>query len=365
MLTCNIKEDEKIKTVHSSNYNMIFNKENGTKIRWGKEKEDNPVYSPYGPETLSIEICRGGDCIGCPQCYKRNGRRGDPTKNISLEEFKEILKIMPKSLLEINLGIMMVGTNPDLFNMIDYSESIGYPTSFTYNGIITDDQIEIAANKTTAISCSIYPHLKQKAYDSLEKLGKNKRGYRKENKLRQILMHVLISDESQAFAREVINDMVTDPRLTNVDGLLLLQQKPKGDYIAKAISDIDYQNLLQLAISNKIKVGTDTCSSGVSCRLWRKNDIYPLISRFCDGLLFSAYIDMHRHMFPCSFSEDLVDFLDLSECKTTEDFLAVWNNETAHNWRNMLLNNCSNCSNCEEQEEMRKECHKCPIFQLT
>jgi len=86
-----IVETRNEKLLRSENYNYAYNKNTGFFARWGKTPQDDPQMSPFGPEILDLEISSGGDCMGkCPFCYKCNGEAGDPTHNMTFEEFKII-----------------------------------------------------------------------------------------------------------------------------------------------------------------------------------------------------------------------------------------------------------------------------------
>jgi len=50
-----ITEDDHMKILHSENYNYVYNKDIMTIIRWGKDKNENPVWSPFGPEIVIID----------------------------------------------------------------------------------------------------------------------------------------------------------------------------------------------------------------------------------------------------------------------------------------------------------------------
>ena len=89
------------KIFRSEHYNYNFDKETGFFARWGKTLEDDPEFCPYGPEILDIEVstvCHQG----CSFCYKSNTSKG---LNMSLETFKKIFNLMPRTLTQIAFGI--------------------------------------------------------------------------------------------------------------------------------------------------------------------------------------------------------------------------------------------------------------------
>ena len=51
-----VTESLDIKQLSSDTYNYVFNKSCKTMSRWGENKKDNPVFSPYGPEVVYVEI---------------------------------------------------------------------------------------------------------------------------------------------------------------------------------------------------------------------------------------------------------------------------------------------------------------------
>ena len=55
-LNYQIREEENLKVLTSEEYNYVFNKENLTLIRWGTTKQDNPVWAPFGPELVIIDV---------------------------------------------------------------------------------------------------------------------------------------------------------------------------------------------------------------------------------------------------------------------------------------------------------------------
>lgn len=50
-----ITEDDHMKILHSENYHYVYNKDLTTLIRWGKDKNDNPTWAPFGPEYIIVD----------------------------------------------------------------------------------------------------------------------------------------------------------------------------------------------------------------------------------------------------------------------------------------------------------------------
>ncbi len=112
-----IVETDSSKTVISNSYKYYFNKVTGMFVRWGKTANDDPSYSPLGPELLDIEISSGKCLANCQFCYKCNGSNKS-LQNMTFEEFKTILDKIPNILTQIAFGITDIYANPDFFKMI-------------------------------------------------------------------------------------------------------------------------------------------------------------------------------------------------------------------------------------------------------
>ena len=67
-----IVEKENKKILSSTGYNYIYDKRTGFFMRWGKTLEDDPQFSPYGPELVDMELSINGCPNNCPFCYKNN-----------------------------------------------------------------------------------------------------------------------------------------------------------------------------------------------------------------------------------------------------------------------------------------------------
>ena len=162
-----IFDNRKYKVCKSSDYNFVFNKETGFFVRWGKNQKDDPQYGP-SPEILDLEISAGGDCLGkCPFCYKCNGEDGDPTHNMTFEEFKTIFDKLPPTLTQIAFGIMNITTNPDFFRMMEYAREHGVIPNYTCHGLDTTPKI---AKKTVALCGAVAVSLvkKKKTFETIK-----------------------------------------------------------------------------------------------------------------------------------------------------------------------------------------------------
>jgi sulfatase maturation enzyme AslB (radical SAM superfamily) len=95
---------EKTCQASDGSYNYKFDKITGEFRRWGKTIDDDPEYSPAGPEILDIEISSGKCSGNCKFCYKGNSVNQDAV-NMTFETFKKIIDKLPKTLTQVAFGI--------------------------------------------------------------------------------------------------------------------------------------------------------------------------------------------------------------------------------------------------------------------
>jgi hypothetical protein len=106
------------KTVVGPDYSYIFLKADKFFQRWGKSTEDDPLYSPIGPEVLDIKITSNDEDI--------------PVMDI--DTFKLIINKIPKTLTQVAFEIVDIQTNPDFVPMVKYCREIGIEPSFIFIG---------------------------------------------------------------------------------------------------------------------------------------------------------------------------------------------------------------------------------------
>lgn len=81
--------EDKIKVFRSKNYNYNFNLSNGMFARWGKTRDDDPEWSPFGPEIMDIEISDGESCpMTCAFCSPAGTLVNTPNGKVSIENIK-------------------------------------------------------------------------------------------------------------------------------------------------------------------------------------------------------------------------------------------------------------------------------------
>ena len=124
-----------LKILKSPHYNYQFIKKNGDFKRWGLLLEDDPQFSPYGPEIADIEIgtiCHGINNVPCPWCYKSN----NPIlgHSMSEEKFIEVLKCLPRTVTQIAFGVGNVDSCPSMGRIFKRCHQRGITPNITING---------------------------------------------------------------------------------------------------------------------------------------------------------------------------------------------------------------------------------------
>ena len=219
MKNVKITENKIFKVCKSPDYNFIFNKVNGTFLRWGKNKEDDPKYSPYGPEIVDMEISVNGCPNKCSFCYKSNNS-SKPT-NMTFDTFVKIFKKLPNTVTQIAFGITGVQTNPDFIKILKYCRKKEVIPNFTLSGFDLTDEMAKECSKTVgAVAVSAYSTNKDICYNTVEKfinLG-----------VAQTNIHLLVAEESIDFVYEGLQESQNDKRLEHLNAIVLLSVKNKG-----------------------------------------------------------------------------------------------------------------------------------------
>lgn len=341
-----VKESDKVKVVKSDNYNYVFNKENGVFIRFGKNKDNDPLFAPAN-EILDIEItdiCKGVDGKPCKFCYKANTPNNK--NNMSFDTFKKIIDKMKEHnfINQLAFGVdAQAESNPDLWKMADYARANGIIPNITVADI-SDEIADKLVKVMGAVAISRYSD-KDICYNSVKKL--TDRG------LNQCNIHQLVSDETYEQIKETFNDIKTDKRLKDLNAIVLLSLKKKGRGKSfHVLSKEKFKKIVDLGFELGIPMGFDSCTQPKFLEAIKDRKNYKeleMMSEPCESFLFSAYINCLGTFYPCSFCEGEGEWKEGIDVINCNNFVKdVWFNPKANKFREKLL-----------------ECNrKCPMFNV-
>lgn len=328
-----------MKKVRTPDYNYNFDLSTGHFERWGKTIEDDPTYSPLGPEILDIEIST--ICSqGCKFCYKKNTSVGE---NMSLETFKRLFFKFPSNLTQIAFGIGSIEANPDLFEIMWYCRNNGIIPNVTINGYgmnpwIYDKLVEVCG----AVAVSLYDY--DTCFGAVHELSK--RG------LKQVNIHCLLANSTQDKCFNALFLKESDKRLEGLNAIVYLRLKPKGRGIGLTqIKEDSYKTLINYALRRNIPIGFDSCSAPLFAEVIKDRSDASEIMKYvepCESCCFSYYINVKGIGYPCSFSEG-VDGYKGTDVLNCNDFMKdIWFGDETLRFRTSILNNIDSngCRNC-------------------
>lgn len=335
-----IHENKKCKILVSENYNYVFDKENGFFARWGKTPDDDPQFSPYGPEIADIEVttqCRGINGKLCKFCYKANTPVGC---NMSFETFKKIFDVLPKTLTQIAFGVdSEAKSNPDLWKMMEYSRQKGVIPNTTVANI-DDETAKLLCTYCGAVAVSRYDD-KNICYDSVKRLT--------DLGMKQVNIHIMISEETFEQAKETLRDRITDERLKDLNAIVFLSLKKKGraQQNFNTLSKEKFKQLIDFAFENNISIGFDSCGANKVLEVTKERPNYAQIEQCaepCESTCFSVYCNAEGIFYPCSFCEEEGEWKEGIDLTKVSDFMSdVWMSEKVMEFRRKLIEKKRNC----------------------
>lgn len=321
---------------NSKSYKYIFDTNTGFFARWGETAEDDPIYSPIGPEILDLEIsdlCHGG----CNFCYKNNNPVGS---HMSLETFKTIIDKMP-TLTQVAFGIgdLDYSFQNGLIEMFQYLRERNIVPNITINGKdFTIQQAKILAQYCGAVSISYYNLTDVRvAVEYLAHCG-----------LKQINIHAMISEETYENVLELLANFYKYPELDNswtkkVNAIVFLSLKTKGRGTGFTQLSMDkFTRLVEIVTDNKIPYGADSCTAHKLMMVIKDKELITYIEP-CESGLFSAYVNKDGMYYPCSFAEGLLTIEGQSVLECNNFLEDIWNSNFTVSWREKLLQCNRNC----------------------
>lgn len=354
-----IKETETQKFVRSKSYNYNFDKKTGHFVRWGKTIEDDPIMAPF-PEILDIEVeerCNGVPGLNgvespCRFCYKSNTKNG---RTMTFETFK---KVFAKTILDEQKKLSFLTQiafgadagakyNTELFDMMNHVRSYGVIPNITVANIDDETADKLAAT-CGAVAVSVYEN-KNIAYESIHKL--TSRG------MKQVNIHVMLSEETKDRVRMVMEDYLTDPRLKDLNAIVILSLKKKGrGEKFSSTSHNTFKELVDFAMSQNIPIGFDSCSYAKFDNAVKNYPNYKdliTLSENCESTRFSMYINVEGKFYSCSFCEESPSFPNGIDVVNCNDFMKdVWMHSDTIKWRKNAI------------DKMNAGDLSCPVYEV-
>lgn len=344
-----------VRIFRSENYNWNLNIKTGFFQRWGKRKEDDPMFSPFGPEICDMEIstiCSGSTGKACPWCYKGNTSKGE---NMSFDTFKKVFNKLPKTVGQIAFGIGDIDANEDLYKIMNYCRENEYNPNvipnITINGArMNSYHYDMLNSLCGSIAVSRYSHSVDICYDAVYELSIVRNH-------KQINIHQLISEETYDDCFKVIDDKLNDNRLKNLNAIVFMSLKPKGPRNTfHIVNQEKFNKFVEYALSKNINIGFDSCGSQkfLNSIVGHPNESnFKLMIEPCEAQKFSMYCNSKAVYYPCSFCEDSCPNSPGINILEYEDFVKdVWNNDISMKWRKTLLERNENGD------------FSCPVFKV-
>lgn len=349
-----------IRICQSPAYNWVFNTFTGRFDRWGKRGEDDPSYSPFGPEILDVEIST--TCHGpgkpCSWCYKSNGTSGN---HMSIKRFAQILDKMPPNLTQIAFGIGDIDANPDIWEIMTLCRLKGIVPNITINGYrMRPADYHHLAHLCGSVAVSHYED-GVACSEAIEKLDTIRMSSR-EATLQQINIHKLLCKETLGQCMQLITTVARKEHFRGTSAIVFLLLKPKGKRNKLTpITDVTvWRDLLLLATEKNVAIGFDSCSAPMvlkSVEDQPESAIHQLIEP-CESGLFSLYVNVDGKVCPCSFTDNEGEGILIT--KETIFMQDVWYSELMIEWRDHLNRSTDTCTQCQV-----KGCRACPAFDIT
>lgn len=353
-----IIDKPKAKYIVSEDYNLFFNKETGFTARWGVTQDDDPQWSPFGPEILDLEIssaadndvnrdnpfhihtnhgCRG---LGCSKfCYKRNRQSG--SVHMSLDTFKGIMDRMPRSLCSIAFGVLSpIEQHPQVWDIFEECRRRDVVPCVTINQKVSEATAQKLSGLCGAVAVSVNEDNKEQAYETIYTLATKHR-------MSQVNIHIVLSNDSVDFVRSVVDDIQSDYRLENLNAMVMLSFKDKANTCAMSpITPSYYREVIDYCMEAGINFGFDSCSAKAFSKAIEDHPQREQLEQCiepCESMMFSAYIDVNAELYACSFLENKNVWLDGIDVLQTDDFMDIWNCDRAVVWRETLLEGGRGC----------------------
>lgn len=343
-----IIDTDKYKYLYHPKYKFSFRKSDGLFIRYGETLNDDGDLNLGLPEICDIElstICNGVNGP-CKFCYKSNNNKG---KNMSFETFKKVFHNLPPSITQIAFGIGDIDGNPDMWKIFEYTRNNGIIPNVTINGSrMTSEFYDKLVSTCGAVAVSLYD--KDTTYNAVYEL--TSRG------MKQVNIHFMLSNETYDKAFELLNDRLTDMRLTKLNAIVFLSLKLKGRAIGHytQLEQDKFEKLIDYVLEKNISVGFDSCSASKFIKSIQNKKNSKTLEQYvepCESGIYSCYISCEGKYYPCSFCEGIDGWengidVTISGLNFLKD---IWYNKKVKDFSNNVI-------------KCRKNYKSCPIYEI-
>jgi len=345
--------NNEIKAVFSPVYNYVFRKGDGFFARWGKAKQDDPSFAPFGPELLDISItskCFPGSCKYCYQNAKHDG------VEMSVATMCKILDAIPQTVCQIALG----GGEPtmhsqfcDILKVIRDHDIVPNYTTNGYN--LTDEIVKATVRYCGAVATSYHGDWSV-TMDSVNRFSAEG--------MVQTNVHFVLSESTIDEAIDLMHRKPQDG-FENINAIIFLLYKPQGRAPASDIlcGKEKIQELFEaMQQCQAFKIGFDSCSVPMLYHmLSAQKDIEMLnvLAEPCESSLFSYYIDVDCMGYPCSFCKNHVEPVCIDVENEKYDFLRnTWYHMNTNEFRSKSIHSTDNCKKCAH----KTHCRRCVVY---
>lgn len=350
-----VTDDGEVVRVSAPGYNNQFRRSDGFSMRWGDTLDQDPKCAP-GPELLDIEIataCHGPFGTPCGFCYKGNTGAGEI---MPLGKIKAILSSLPPTVMQIAYGIGDMGDH--LWPIFEATRARGIVPNVTISGAgVGAKEAAKLVELCGSVAVSRYGD-GNLCFDTVSLLTSHG--------LKQVNIHQIVSENTIGDCEELIESAVTDPRLQNLHAIIFLMLKPhkRGTALSPLKDMPRYRRLIDRGLELGVNIGFDSCSApSFKTAVTGRPDAVQLRKscEACESGIFSLYMDVKGHAYPCSFSPGTPGWEQGIDVTATKDFIAeVWNHPKLLNWKKRLLTSSSACTQCP----MSKECRSCLLYPI-
>lgn len=273
-----------------SEYDIFFDQQNGTFIRYGKNDID-PFCNHLGPELLDISITNYCE-RECGFCYRKSNKNG---KFMDINDYRLIMEQAVKvGVLQVALGGGNPNQHPQFIEILKITREHNIIPSYTTNGQgMTEEIYKATKDLCGALAVSWY-----EPFVEAEELIRQAKGYNITTNI-----HYLLGKNTLKPAIELLETRKN--LLQDINAIIFLNYKPIHSPESLCLNDCeDIKHFFELIKNVKsCKIGFDSCM--ISYLTLIRDDVVAESVDFCEAGRFSGFISEELVFYPCSFLNDI------------------------------------------------------------